>query len=105
MTDQPDFVDTYIDLAQPRLGASVIDASDDFFAPKERLIKPEPPIFIEDKYDHHGKWLDGWVSLLVGCLLACFQAGWGGALGFDSSSSHPSFLPSCSLALDLDLLH
>jgi allantoicase len=62
MTDQPDFVDTYIDLAQPRLGAQVIEASDDFFAPKERLIKPEPPVFVPDKYDDHGKWMDGWES-------------------------------------------
>jgi len=62
VTDRPDFVDTYIDLAQPRLGAEVIEASDDFFAPKERLIKPEPPVFIPDKYDDHGKWMDGWES-------------------------------------------
>jgi allantoicase len=49
-------------LAQPRLGARVISASDDFFAPKERLIKPETPIFIPDRYDDHGKWMDGWES-------------------------------------------
>ena len=57
---QPSFVEEWIDLAQPRLGAEVIFASDDFFAPKERLIKPEPPVFIPDKYDDHGKWMDGW---------------------------------------------
>lgn len=39
MTAKPDFTDCYIDLAQPRLGAEVISASDDFFAPKERLIQ------------------------------------------------------------------
>ena len=59
---QPSFVEEWIDLAQPRLGAEVIFASDDFFAPKERLIKPEPPVFIPDKYDDHGKWMDGWES-------------------------------------------
>lgn len=59
---RPAFVDRFIDLAQPRLGASVIEATDDFFAPKERLIEPTPPIFIPDKYDEHGKWMDGWES-------------------------------------------
>jgi len=62
MTDKPDFTDRYIDLTQPRLGAKVITASDDFFAPKERLIKPEAPLFIPDKFDDHGKWMDGWES-------------------------------------------
>ena len=62
MSDRPDFIDRYIDLAQPRLGARVIEASDDFFAPKERLIKPEAPVFIADKYDENGKWMDGWES-------------------------------------------
>jgi allantoicase len=62
MTTRPDFTDRYIDLAQPRLGAEVISCSDDFFAPKERLIKPESPIFIPDKFDDHGKWMDGWES-------------------------------------------
>ena len=62
MTGKADFTDHYIDLAQTRLGAEVISATDDFFAPKERLIKAEEPIFIPDKYDEHGKWMDGWES-------------------------------------------
>jgi len=49
-----------LNLAQPRLGAEVIYATDDFFAPKERLIEPTKPIFIDGKYDDHGKWMDGW---------------------------------------------
>ena len=52
----------WIQLAQPRLGATVVFATDDFFAPKERLIDPTDPIFIADKYDDHGKWMDGWES-------------------------------------------
>ena len=59
---RPDFVDRYIDLAQPRLGAEVISASDEFFAPRHRLIDPAPPQFIPGKYDDHGKWMDGWES-------------------------------------------
>jgi len=62
MSDKPAFTDHYIDLAQPRLGAEVISTSDEFFAPKEGLIKPEAPIFIPDKYNDHGKWMDGWES-------------------------------------------
>jgi len=62
MTARPDFTHRFIDLAQPRLGAEVIEATDDFFAPKERLISPESPVFIPDKFDDHGKWMDGWES-------------------------------------------
>jgi len=59
---RPAFTDQYIDLAQPRLGARVLYATDDFFAAKERLIDPSPPVFIDGKYDDHGKWMDGWES-------------------------------------------
>ena len=52
----------WIDLAQPRLGSSVVFATDDFFADKARLIAPPEPIWIADKYDDHGKWMDGWES-------------------------------------------
>jgi allantoicase len=62
MTTKPNFIDRFIDLAQPRLGAEVIDATDDFFAPKERLISPGAPVFIADRFDDHGKWMDGWES-------------------------------------------
>jgi allantoicase len=51
-----------VDLAHPRLGTQVTFATDDFFAPKERLIDPAPPIFMPGKYDDHGKWMDGWES-------------------------------------------
>ena len=52
----------YVDLAQPRLGAEVVYATDDFFADKARLIDPAEPVFIPDKYDENGKWMDGWES-------------------------------------------
>ncbi len=35
-------------------------ANDEFFAPKENLLKPAGPIFIEGKYTDLGKWMDGW---------------------------------------------
>ncbi|MGH9793827.1 MAG: allantoicase [Candidatus Acidiferrales bacterium] len=49
-----------IDLAAERLGGTVLHANDDFFAPKENLLKAAKPIFIEDKYTDRGKWMDGW---------------------------------------------
>jgi len=52
----------YVDLAQPRLGAEVTHATDDFFADKARLIDPADPVFIPGKYDANGKWMDGWES-------------------------------------------
>ena len=52
----------WIRLEQPRLGTRVTQASDEFFAAKERLIQPAEPVFIDDKYDDHGKWMDGWES-------------------------------------------
>lgn len=52
----------YINLVSPKLGAEVTYATDDFFAAKERVIDDKDPVFIEDKYDDHGKWMDGWES-------------------------------------------
>ena len=49
-----------IDLASEKLGGAVLYANDDFFAPKENLLKLSAPIFIEGKYTDLGKWLDGW---------------------------------------------
>jgi allantoicase len=51
-----------IDLAAERLGGAVLLANDEFFAPKENLLKAGSPIFIEGKYTDLGKWMDGWES-------------------------------------------
>jgi allantoicase len=50
----------YIDLAVERLGGRVLAANDEFFAPKENLLKGSAPIWIEDRYTDVGKWMDGW---------------------------------------------
>lgn len=55
----PPFLDL-IDLAAHRLGASVVAANDEFFAEKDRLIDPKPPLWIDDRYTDRGKWMDGW---------------------------------------------
>ncbi len=50
------------DLASERLGGAVLWANDDFFAPKENLLRPEKPVFREHEYTDRGKWMDGWES-------------------------------------------
>ena len=66
MTDKknlkPDFVQRFPNLASPRFGSFAVSTSDDFFAAKERMLADAPPVFITDKYDDHGKWMDGWES-------------------------------------------
>lgn len=49
-----------VDLASARLGGKVLQANDEFFAPKENLLKLSKPIFIEGTYTSRGKWMDGW---------------------------------------------
>jgi allantoicase len=49
-----------VDLASERLGGRVLEANDEFFAPKENLLKPAAPVFIKGKYTPRGKWMDGW---------------------------------------------
>ncbi len=49
-----------IDLASEAVGGQVLYANDEFFAPKENLLKLAHPIFIADKYIDTGKWMDGW---------------------------------------------
>ncbi|MBT8096452.1 MAG: allantoicase [Woeseia sp.] len=60
VTDKP--FHHWLPLEHPRLGTRVVYANDEFFAAKERLIEPAAPVFIADKYDDHGKWMDGWES-------------------------------------------
>ncbi len=61
MTDStPDFINQWIDLAQPRLGAEIVSCSDDSFAECSRMLKPEAAVFIDGKFDDFGKWMDGW---------------------------------------------
>ena len=56
----PDFTIRWFNLAQPRLGAQVVAASDEFFGAKEQLIDPAAPRFFPDTFDAHGQQVDGW---------------------------------------------
>jgi allantoicase len=44
------------------VGGAVLYANDDFFAPKENLLKTSAPVFLEGEYTDRGKWMDGWES-------------------------------------------
>ncbi|WP_320778441.1 allantoicase [Streptomyces sp. CRN 30] len=50
----------YEDLADRRLGASVVAANDEFFAPRENLLVPGPAVFDPALFGHKGKVMDGW---------------------------------------------
>src|SRR5262249_27545961 len=48
-----------IDLAAERVGGAVLAANDEFFAPKENLLKAEKPVWREGEFTDRGKWMDG----------------------------------------------
>lgn len=50
------------DLASARVGGRAIAATDDFFASRANLLKPEAPVFVPGKFTTRGKWMDGWES-------------------------------------------
>lgn len=52
----------YHNLADPELGGAVIQVSDEFFAAAKRMLAASKPEFHADRFDEHGKWMDGWES-------------------------------------------
>ena len=62
MNDDFEPMRSYINVADERLGAVALFATDDFFAPKERVLQPAEPEWRAGVYDDHGKWMDGWES-------------------------------------------
>jgi len=56
---EPAFTDL-IDLAAERLGGAVLLANDEFFAPKESMLRAAPAVWREGEYTDRGKWMDGW---------------------------------------------
>jgi allantoicase len=62
MERDANFFRRWPNLADPRLGAEAIYATDEWFASKERLLRTAPPIFLPDEFDDNGKWMDGWES-------------------------------------------
>ena len=82
----------WVQLEQLRLGTRVTYATDDFFAAKERIIDFAEPVFVDDKYDDHGKWMDGWESRrkrTEGHDYCVIRLGVPGVIrGFDIDTSH-----------------
>ena len=66
MTDKsrntPESAGKLVNLALPELGGAILGVSDEFFAPAKRMLSAEDPVFIPDRFDGHGKWMDGWES-------------------------------------------
>ncbi|MBS2964991.1 allantoicase [Actinocrinis puniceicyclus] len=48
------------DLASRALGGAVVWANDEFFADKENLVNPEPPVFHPATFTPKGQLYDGW---------------------------------------------
>ena len=99
----PDFVNDWINLAQPRLGASPIYCTDDFFAECSRMLEPQAPVFIDGKFDDNGKWMDGWETRRRrdgGYDHAIVQLGLAGVIkGVDIDTTHftGNYPPAASL--------
>ena len=54
--------ETYVNLADARLGSRVVEVTDDWFAAADRMLQPHEPEWKEGVYDDNGKWMDGWES-------------------------------------------
>ena len=99
----PDFVNDWINLAQPRQGASPIYCTDDFFAGCSRMLEPQAPVFIDGKFDDNGKWMDGWETRRRrdgGYDYAIVQLGLAGVIkGVDIDTTHftGNYPPAASL--------
>jgi allantoicase len=61
-TSRNDLLKQYTNVADARLGAVALFATDEFFAAKERMLQPTEPQWRAGVYDAHGKWMDGWES-------------------------------------------
>jgi allantoicase len=106
MTDRENLTTEFtnlVDLAAARVGGAVLFANDDFFAPKENLLKASAPVFIDGKYTERGKWMDGWESRrrrtpgFDWCLIRLGLAGRIRGVVVDTSFFRGNFPESCSL--------
>jgi len=62
VTDLQELAETYTNLALPSNGGAICSVSDEFFAAAKRMLSADAPIFTPDRFDDHGKWMDGWES-------------------------------------------
>lgn len=91
------------DLGAARVGGRAVAANDEFFAPKENLLKPGRGEFIPGKYTSRGKWMDGWETRrrrTPGHDWCVIRLGMPGIVrGIDVDTNHfiGNFPESCSL--------
>ncbi|KAG5177400.1 galactose-binding domain-like protein [Tribonema minus] len=50
------------DLASSSVGGCIQFATDEWFAAADRLLLPQPAVFIPEDFTPYGKWMDGWES-------------------------------------------
>ena len=99
----PDWARRAVNLANPRIGAQAICATDEFFAPLARMLDPAPAVFVPGKYDANGKWMDGWETRRkrsAGHDWAIVRLGRRGRIaGFDVDTSHftGNYAPAISI--------
>lgn len=99
MTDFTDLVD----LASERLGGAVLAANDEFFAPKENLLKAGEAVWREGEYTDVGKWMDGWETRRRRepghdwCLIRLGLPGAPRGVVVDTSHFRGNYPESCSL--------
>lgn len=102
-TTPPRFAVTGVNLASAGLGARAVSATDQFFAPLERMLQDKPAEFFPNRYDDNGKWMDGWETKrrrngghdhAVVALAAP-----GRILGFDVDTAHftGNYPPACRI--------
>lgn len=93
----------YINLADARLGAKVIQVTDDWFAAADRMLQAEAPVWKEGVFDDNGKWMDGWESRrkrFEGYDSAIVKLGGAGVIkgvDIDTSFFTGNFPPSASI--------
>ncbi len=103
MSEIPDYAKTSVNLASPRMGSEAVLASDEFFAAKERMLQDSEPVFIDDKFDDNGKWMDGWESRRRRgggndwCLVRLGVAGFIHGIDFDTRHFTGNYPPAASL--------
>ena len=98
-----DFAKRWVNLASAKLGARALRCSDEFFAPMERMLQDQPPIFIDGKYDNNGKWMDGWETRRKRgqghdwCVVKLARAGVIHGIEIDTTHFTGNYAPAASL--------
>ena len=99
----PSFVSQFVNLADARLGAIALSASDEFFAAKDRMLEPTTAQFHPGRYDAHGKWMDGWETRRRRgpghdwCVIRLARAGVLAGLDIDTTHFTGNFPPAVSV--------